>query len=470
MDRESNEMETENYLNDPLVVEKFNKNYLSSLQIYLDDKSYAYKISQLPGLKSATTVKYEKMVEKEHEMKKKRKNSELNKELSGVIIKEKEVQTEKSKNKLKNFRSSTKNSQMRYLILDPENRHIDLTNIEENYEYNKKLINPYKTLLVEDSDKIRKQAIEQILDNALNREKKKERTIQNSTTNLPKESSLSSKIVNNIQNMSSSNSFLLNKLKSHENRTLNLEETKEKESFNNFMRVFKESCELNNLITIDQKIDYYVHLKTNMQSKKESPERISKYPMKNVQSLPPNLSYKKLFKNSTNNQTIKDPSFIPSILKGSNNDDNISHNKDQVSNQYILGNLIDKELSKKESFAAGRSKSINTDMFYKYISELKTKFKLTEDAQSIKFWEFYYNELMIKVSSYKSQYRSIASEGINLSYIEKIKQIINCKEISQEKVILRDSEMSPDKLYYLVAKRVFDFKHIQVRIKYKNLK
>jgi hypothetical protein len=243
--------------------------------------------------------------------------------------------------------------------------------------------------------------------------------------------------------MSSSNSFLLNKLKSNENRTLNLEETKEKESFNNFMRVFKESCELNNLITIDKKIDYYVHLKTNMQSKKESPERISKYPMKNVQSLPPNLSYKKLFKNSTNNQTIKDPSFIPSILKGSNNDDNISHNKDQVSNQYILGNLINKELSKKESFAAGRSKSINTDMFYKYISELKTKFKLTEDAQSIKFWEFYYNELMIKVSSYKSQYRSIASEGINLSYIEKIKQIINCKEISQEKVMLRDSEMSP---------------------------
>ena len=75
MDRESNEMETENYLNDPLVVEKFNKNYLSSLQIYLDDKSYAFKISQLPGLKSATTVKYEKMVEKEHEMKKKIKNS-----------------------------------------------------------------------------------------------------------------------------------------------------------------------------------------------------------------------------------------------------------------------------------------------------------------------------------------------------------------------------------------------------------
>ena len=28
MDRESNEMETDNYLNDPLVVEKFNKNYL----------------------------------------------------------------------------------------------------------------------------------------------------------------------------------------------------------------------------------------------------------------------------------------------------------------------------------------------------------------------------------------------------------------------------------------------------------
>jgi hypothetical protein len=461
MDHDFKEMEFGNYLNDPLVVEKFNKNYLTSLNVYLDDKSFANKISQLPGLKSATTAKFEKMVEKECEMKKKRNHGELNKELTGNSTKEKEVQGEKSKIKKINLGlPGTKHTQMRYLILDPEDRHIDLTNIEENYEYNKKLINPYKALLVEDSDKIRKQAMEQILDNALNREKKKERTHHNSTTNLAKETSLNSKIIHNIHNINSNNSFLINKFNSTENRTLNNEEGKEKESFNNFMRVFKESCELNNLITIDQKIDYFVHLKTNMQSKKESPERLSKYPMRHPQTMAPSLSYKKLFKNS-NNQTIKDPNFIPSILKGSKNDDNFTPAKDQVNNQSILGHLI--ESNKKEAYAAGRSRSLNTDIFYKYISDLKTKFKLTEDAQSIKFWEFYYNELMIKVSSYKNQYKSITAEGINLSYIEKIKQIINCKEISQEKVILRDSEMSPDKFYYLVAKRTFDFRHIQVR-------
>src|SRR5690606_33735105 len=40
-------------------------------------------------------------------------------------------------------------------------------------------------------------------------------------------------------------------------------------------------------------------------------------------------------------------------------------------------------------------------------------------------------------------------------------QIVNCKEISGDKIILRECEMTPDRFYFLIAKKCFDFRIIQ---------
>lgn len=44
---------------------------------------------------------------------------------------------------------------------------------------------------------------------------------------------------------------------------------KTKESFEQFMKFFKDSCEVNNILTLDQKIDYLVHLRNTTNQKKD---------------------------------------------------------------------------------------------------------------------------------------------------------------------------------------------------------
>ncbi len=67
MDVEAKKM---NYLNDPSIVGKFKRNYLSYLNLYLNNESFKKKMDQLPNLKSATIVKLEKQIGKQNEINK----------------------------------------------------------------------------------------------------------------------------------------------------------------------------------------------------------------------------------------------------------------------------------------------------------------------------------------------------------------------------------------------------------------
>lgn len=46
-------------------------------------------------------------------------------------------------------------------------------------------------------------------------------------------------------------------------------------------------------------------------------------------------------------------------------------------------------------------------------------------------------------------------------FIDKLRMVLRCKEVSQEKIILRNCEITVDRFYYLISKKYFDFGNIR---------
>lgn len=112
---------------------------------------------------------------------------------------------------------------------------------------------------------------------------------------------------------------------------------------------------------------------------------------------------------------LKNQSTVPDkVTKRNINNNNFSaisalnNNNNNNNNFYIqtTSSNNDKTPTVRDTYASNKSKSLNIDIFYKYVSDLKSKFKIVEDASSIKNWEGYYNELMLKINSYRSQYKN----------------------------------------------------------------
>ena len=51
------------FLNAPILLDEFRKNYLSSLNIFLNDQKFKEKTDSLPVLKSSAISKYEKLIQ-----------------------------------------------------------------------------------------------------------------------------------------------------------------------------------------------------------------------------------------------------------------------------------------------------------------------------------------------------------------------------------------------------------------------
>ncbi len=159
----------------------------------------------------------------------------------------------------------------RYIIFEPENREVDLNNIDEEYDYRVKLINPFKSYLTENSEKIKKQAFDQIFSN-INPEKRKKQEKSILINNALRDSIFGFNIGN------SGSASLINELEALNtkyNQSVSVfngnndQFGKTKESFEQFMKFFKDSCEVNNILTLDQKIDYLVYLRNTTNIKKE---------------------------------------------------------------------------------------------------------------------------------------------------------------------------------------------------------
>lgn len=67
----------------------------------------------------------------------------------------------------------------------------------------------------------------------------------------------------------------------------------------------------------------------------------------------------------------------------------------------------------KDTFASTKSKTVNFDAYSKFVSDLKTKFKLTDDSISnTKSSESYYNDLMSKINSTRSSMKFTIGDAV----------------------------------------------------------
>lgn len=407
------------YLNAPCLIEEFKKSYLTSLNIFLNDDKFKEKTDSLPILKSSAITKYEKLISKEEaELLKKRKLKLKNKNLQPLILDSDNLNNNKKKmvgmNTAPNFRKKINHKKrilVRYIIIDHELVEISLKAIEENNEINNKLTDPFNAYFHEQNPKVRKKALEQIINNIIP-QKKLKKDVDNEE--------LKEIFNNHIENEEDK---LFNKdLEILEKRYKNYEmsQKRKNEKFAPLLKQFRESCNNNNIITLDQKIDYFTYLYKNKMF--NIPNKLKKPTMHKISSKKFNKKQIRAPSNKTNTNT--------NTLTNNNNIE--TPIKPPIFN---YNNLLENNI--------------------KYINELKNNFRINDDLLSNNsLLETFQRDLDTKVKSFqilKSNFES------SQKFIDKLRLTLRCEEVSPEKIILRNYEINSDRLYFLIYKKYFDF-------------
>lgn len=405
------------YLNAPCLIETFKKNYLTSLNIFLNDEKFKEKTDSLPILKSSAITKYEKLISKEEaEILKKRKLKLKNKNLEPLMI-----ENEFNNNKKKLMSNTTPNLnyrkkinqkkaiQVRYIIIDHELVEISLKAIEENNEINNKLTDPFNAYFHEQNPKVRKKALEQIINNIIPNKKK-----NNNNEDFKLLYSNDEDNENNIFNKDLE--ILEKKYKNYE-----ISRKRKEEKLAPLIKQFRESCNNNNIITLDQKIDYFAYLYKNKLL--NIPNKLKKPSIHKTSS--------KKYKKQTKLQKDKtNTSNIPFTSKPSSN--------------FNFSNLLENNI--------------------KYTNELKNNFRISDDLLTYNntALETFQRDIETKIKSYQILKNNFESSQ---KFIDKLRLCLRCEEVSPEKIILRDCDITSDKFYYLLYKNYFDFG----KLKYINL-
>ena len=420
------------FLNAPILLEDFRKNYLSSLNIFLNDAKFKEKTDSLPSLKSSAISKYEKLIKKEQSEKaKKRRYRRSSSTGTFQSMAENIISSphKKSPKKLIN-----KQNQIRYIINDHELTKLNLQVIEENNEMNNKLTDPFNAYFHESNSKIRKKALEQIINSLLPKrsslleENNKFSNSNNSKNNLVKINNKNNQDGNlnidpNIINSNESLKLLNKNYQVLHEKFQNYEEIQRQkyEKYKPILKQFAENCENHGIITIDQKIDYFVYLhKTNaFKSQKQKNNNIPKL--------------KKIFNQKKDLDRLRQgtASGVSKINRSNSNTD--SFNPKSLVNYSAV------------------------DLSIKYINELKNKYNISEDFIHNETLENFEKELNEKIKEFETLKLTLEESP---KFIDKLRMYLRWKEISQERVILRESELNADKLLYLVYKKYFNFGNI----------
>ena len=394
------------YLNDPYLLENFKNTYLASLNIFLNDEKFTQKVATLPALKSSTITKYEKLIQKEEQEKLKRDlKRKKNLEMKDVNLKS-SLKKNKSPENKKNI---VKGITARYIIIDHELIEITLQAIEESNEVNSKLTDPFNAYFHENNEKIRRKALDQIISSIIPKSimNKENKESYNSTENNNNENN--EEVEKNSIFTNTANSILYHDLKALEEKykLYDEEQKRRDEKYGPVLKNFNENCENHNIITLDQKIDYFFYL------------------YENNGIINPN-NQKKTIRDG--NQKRKNTQYkkMHSSLKGSNMETTIA----KVNNA-------------------------NLDLGTKYIIELKNNnFKISDDLMYNENLENYENDLETKIKGFDFIKKNFES---STKFIDKLRMYLRCQEISPESIIIRECELNAERFLYLVSKKYFDF-------------
>ena len=423
------------FLNAPILLEEFRKNYLSSLNIFLNDQKFKEKTDALPALKSSAISKYEKLIQKEQAdlLKSKTRNKFSNK-LQPLSLEYDPNHIHKMNQTTPNIKKkqTSKGIPIRYIIIDHELVEISLEAIEESNEINNKLTDPFNAYFHEDNPKIRKKALEQIINNIM--PKKNEDEDEDSKGNNDKSSKIKrsiSNVKNNTNygyngNNTETNSFRQHKTKSNilckdlevlqmKYKNYDLEQKRKEEKYGPILKQFRDNCNNHNIITLDQKIDYFVYLyKNNMLKPKKKgsiiiQKSISKKNNKKVQKM---------------------------VTPSSKNTVNYNAQKSPISFSY--NNLFENHI--------------------KYINELKNNFKIIDDYLNIPQLEAFERNLDTKIKSFHIMKPNFENSD---KFIDKLRMYLRCLEVTPEKIILRNCDITGERLYFLISRKYFDFGNIR---------
>ena len=391
---EENKTDKYEYLNAPCLLENFKNTYLTSLNVFLNDDKFNQKVENLPQLKSSTITKYEKLIFKEEQEKlkknkKKKDPSNLKKSSPSKIIKN------------INNNKTNKMLTMRYIILDHELVEITLQAIEESNEINSKLTDPFNAYFHENNEKIQKKALDHIVNSIF-----------------PKNINNNKEEENKKIFEETANNILFHDLKILEERykDYEIDRKNKQEKYSNNIKNFNENCENHNIITLDQKIDYFVYLYSN--GNMNTNKNIKFHPIK-----------------ESNTNTVK-KKFSRMLSKRFNNSQSISNNN--ASHIYERNNS-------------------NVDLITKYKNALKNNFKFYFDELNENYDNFE-KELKSKIHAFELIKKNFENSQ---KFIDKLRMHLRELHVSNDKIILRECEINSEKFLFLLSKKYFDFSQIR---------
>ena len=428
------DLHKQRYLNSSDLVNNFKKSYLTSLQIFLDDDKFKEKTDILPLLKSSAINKYEKMFARREQERKKLINKNI--KINSTESKEGEKNNVKSSNSASK-KKILKTIQIRYIVIDNQLVNITLKSIEENYEINKKLTDPFSSYFHEINPKIRKKAMDQIINNIFikptlpeeedediidtNRTKTESNSLPQIKKQVPPNQNPEKLEDSPKKNNNYDDYVFYRDLEALENKfRLNTEHSiKNHEKYKEVMKKFDDNCESHNIKTLGQKIDYFVYLfNTNS-------------------TINPRI---------INDKNHKSPNINSNLLKSKKNFKNSS-----VS-------IMTKSGQKNSIFSKRISKASDLKQVYYY--EIKNNFKISDDLliNDMPLLEKFEKELNNKIKNFQMVKTNLEKSQ---KLIDKLKLYLLNQEISSENLILRECNITSEKFVFLLYKKYFDFSKLK---------